>query len=215
MPERYTGSSPTATVSGPQHPYNEAPVFGLRTETSPEWVETALGDFDSFLMDHAICERKASATAMSFISHYPDRRELVEEMLGLAQMELDHFRETVGLLHARNLVLGRDEKDLYINSLRKEIRNGREEYFLDRLLLAGIIEARGCERFGKIAAALEAGELKEFYRRITRDEAQHVSLFLRLAETYFPAAAVQERHGQLLDREGQILQDLPLRPVVH
>ena len=40
--------------------------------TPSEWTETALADFDHFLIDHANCERKASALAMSFVVRYPD-----------------------------------------------------------------------------------------------------------------------------------------------
>ena len=88
-------------------------------------------------------------------------------------------------------------------------------YLLDRLLVAGVIEARGCERFDKIATALKEGELKDFYRRFTRAEAQHTSLFLQLAKTYFPTGTVEDRYHQLLDREAEILPKLPLRPVLH
>lgn len=190
-------------------------MFRLRVESSSAWLDTLLAEFDTFLVDHASCERKASATAMSLISHYPDRRELVEAMLQLAQEELEHFREVVGILHARNLMVAKDEKDLYVTALRREIRNGRDDYFLDRLLIAGVVEARGCERFDKIATALDEGELKDFYRRITQAEAQHTGLFLRLAKTYFPAASVESRTDQLLDIEAKILTELPLRPVLH
>ena len=31
-----------------------------------EWLEAVMSDFDAFLQDHADCERKASAMAMSF-----------------------------------------------------------------------------------------------------------------------------------------------------
>ena len=55
----------------------------LRVASSKEWLEAVLGDFDAFLIDHAGCERKASATALSLVSHYPDRRELVREMVQL------------------------------------------------------------------------------------------------------------------------------------
>ena len=33
-----------------------------------EWIEAVMDDFDSFLQDHADCERKASAMAMSFVA---------------------------------------------------------------------------------------------------------------------------------------------------
>ena len=36
----------------------------IKVASKPEWVETVLGDFDTFLQDHADCERKASAAAL-------------------------------------------------------------------------------------------------------------------------------------------------------
>lgn len=187
----------------------------LRIASSPEWLEAVLGDFDAFLVDHAACERKASATALTLISHYPDRELLVRDMIGLAREELEHFHQMLWILQAKHLVLRRDEKDLYVQSLRKEIRNGRDDYFLDRLLVAGIVEARGCERFGCIADALPDGALKDFYRGITRSESRHHVLFDHLARNYFDATEVDARKAELLDREAEILQTLPARPVVH
>ncbi len=84
----------------------------LRIASSKEWLEAVLGDFDAFLIDHAGCERKASATALSLVSHYPDRRELVQAMALLAREELEHFHQMLWLLQSRDLVLQRDEKDL-------------------------------------------------------------------------------------------------------
>ena len=180
-----------------------------------EWVEVVLSDFDSFLLDHASCERKASATALSMISHYPDRPELVRDMMLLAREELEHFHQAVWLVQASGLVLVPDEKDLYIQGLRKEIRSGSEDYFLDRLLISGIVEARGCERFGLVADALEPGPLKVFYQEITRSEAQHHMLFYRLAQNYFEAGRVEQRQGELFECEAEVLRSLPIRPVVH
>ncbi|MEQ9304482.1 MAG: tRNA isopentenyl-2-thiomethyl-A-37 hydroxylase MiaE, partial [Marinoscillum sp.] len=44
----------------------------LEVESSKDWIETVMGDFDEFLKDHANCERKASAMAMSFVAKYPN-----------------------------------------------------------------------------------------------------------------------------------------------
>ena len=180
-----------------------------------EWVEVVLANFDAFLLDHATCERKASATALSLVSHYPDRAELVRDMLLLAREELEHFHQTIWLVQAAGLVLGRDEKDLYIQGLRKKIRRGSEDYFLDRLLVSGIVEARGCERFGLVAEALDPGPLKAFYQDITRSESQHHMLFYRLAQNYFEANVVEKRQGELLEWEAEVFRSLPVRPIVH
>lgn len=187
----------------------------LRYATAAEWCDAVLADFDSFLQDHAAAEKKASGMAVSMLSHYPDRIELVGAMTDLAVEELTHFREVVKWLHKRGQVTAPDQKDPYVISLRDHLRSGRDEFLLDRLLVAGIIEARGAERFGLIADALEAGALKQFYRSITRSEERHHELFFDLARLYLPAATVDTRLDALLDIEADIVSQLPLRAALH
>ena len=127
----------------------------LRWTTPRRWVDGVLGDFDTFLIDHAACERKASGLALSLVCHYPDRPDLVRAMTDLSVEELAHFREVVKWLLRRNLTVGRDEKDPYVNGLRKYIRTDSECYLLDRLVLFGIVEKRGHERFSLVAASVE------------------------------------------------------------
>ena len=193
----------------------ETYVAKLKIDSSQEWLEAVLTDFDAFLLDHAGCERKASAMALSLISHYPDRVVLVQEMMVLAREELEHFHQMLWLTQAKGLVLQPAEKDLYVQSLRSHVRRGTDEYFLDRLLVAGIIEMRGCERFGLVANALDPGPLQLFYQEIARTESRHGGLFYRLARRYFDPAEATERQEQLLEYEAQIVDSLPIRPVVH
>ena len=187
----------------------------LKVATSPAWLEAVLGDFDAFLTDHANCERKASGSAMNLASHYPDRRELVSAMIDLAREELQHFHEVYQRMAARGLILGPDRRDPYVQRLSKEYRKTSDAYFLDRLLVASILEARGCERFGLIAAAMSSGPLKDFYRDITRSEARHQGLYVRLANLYFDPPAVEARLDELLEAEGRIVVELPPRPALH
>lgn len=174
-----------------------------------------MDDFDHFLLDHAAAEKKASGMALSMVSHYPDRTRLVAAMTDLAVEEMVHFREVVKLVQSRGLVLGADEKDPYVNAIRALIRQGSDVYLLDRLLTAGVIEARGAERFGLVAEALPDGDLKNFYRCITRSECRHFELFLDLAREYFHADVIESRWQALLDSEGEIIRDLPLRAALH
>ena len=190
-------------------------MIELRAQTSPEWVQTVLADLDAFLLDHASCERKASSFALSMLLHYPDKRRLVLEMCELAREELSHFQLVLNLIDERGLVLTRDTKDSYVRQLSALARPGRSAYFLDRLLLGGVIEARGCERFGLVATALPPGDLKRFYEKIERSEARHRGLFLDLAGEYFDPAQISPRLDELLDEEAQILERLPLRPALH
>ena len=187
----------------------------LLYNTPDAWTQQVLGDFDSFLLDHAAAEKKASGMAISMLSHYPDRIELVSAMADLAVEELSHYREVVKWIHSRGLRTIADQKDSYVLEFRKSIRQGREEFLLDRLLVAGAIEARGAERFGLVAQALEAGSLKKFYQSITRSEKRHFQLFLDLAKTYLPAATVATRWRELLEVEAGITARLPIRAALH
>ncbi len=153
--------------------------------------------------------------AISMASHYPDKPELVEAMADLAVEEMSHYREVVKLIHSRGGITAADERDPYVNTLRKHLRKGSEAYFLDRLLLGGVIEARGAERFGLIADALDPGKLKTFYQSISRSEERHHSLFTDLAERYFPAASVAERLQDWVALEAEIIAAQAIRPALH
>jgi tRNA-(ms[2]io[6]A)-hydroxylase len=194
-------------------------MLDLRVATSDFWVQTVLAGFDDFLLDHAACERKASANAMSLVTHYPDRRELVQAMIELAREELHHFQQVHRLIDARGLLLARDRKDPYLNALLKEVRRGSDDYFLDRLLLGGVVEARGCERFALIAAALDkAGaepELASFYQNLAESEARHRELFVDLANAYFDRDRVRGRLSEWLDAEARIVSTLPIIAALH
>jgi tRNA-(ms[2]io[6]A)-hydroxylase len=170
---------------------------------------------DAFLVDHAAAERKASASALSFVVRYPDRREILEPLIELAREELEHFHQVYRLIEARGVLLPPDEKDPYIGGLTRWVRSRGEERFLDRLVLGAVVEARGCERFGLIADALPQGELKTFYEDITRSEARHAGLFTRLARVYFQAEEVDRRVESLLDFEGEVVRGLELRAALH
>ncbi len=183
--------------------------------TSNAWADTVLADFDRFLQDHAAAEKKASGMAVSMLSHYPDRIELVSAMADLAVEELTHYREVVKWIHRRGGITAADEKDPYVIRFRECLRRGSEVYLLDRLLTAGIIEARGAERFALVAQALEPGPLKTFYQAIARSEERHYELFKELAQRYFAQDVVEQRWDELLEYEAQIVRTLPLRAALH
>jgi len=190
-------------------------MLKLRAQSSQAWLDCVLANFDTFMQDHASCEKKAHTSALALISHYPDKVELIDEMIELAVEELNHYQQVWQRLKARGTDLGTDQKDPYIRQLLKHVRNGREGYFLDRLLVFGIVEARGCERFGMVADALEPGPLKTFYDDITRSEARHHGLFVRLARTYFDEETVAQRLDELLNAEAEIVCGLEIRPALH
>ena len=190
-------------------------MITLKYKTPDAWAECIVAALDVFLPDHAAAEKKASSMAMTMVSHYPDKHELVAAMTDLALEELAHFRAVVRIMQERGLTLQPDEKDPYVNALRRYCRQGSEEYLLDRLLVAGIVEARGAERFGMLAEALPDGELKPFYQAITRSEMGHEELFVQLALDYYDGKRVRQRLDELLDAEAAIVRALPIRPALH
>ncbi|MCW8196090.1 tRNA-(ms[2]io[6]A)-hydroxylase [Proteobacteria bacterium 005FR1] len=190
-------------------------MIKLRFVTSAQWTSVVLADFDRFLVDHAAAEKKAAGMAISMLSHYPDRPELVAAMADLAVEETSHLRDVLRIMITRGVQAGRDEKDLYVNRFRECIRSESDNYLLDRLLVGGIIEARGCERFALIGDAVDDPVLARFYTGIGRSEARHADLFVHLAQRYFPSAEVDDRLDQLLEDEAAIIAEQPLRPALH
>jgi tRNA-(ms[2]io[6]A)-hydroxylase len=187
----------------------------LRAATPRAWVDTVLDSFDEFLNDHAANERKASAVAMSLVAHYPDKARLLSEMVDLALEELGHYRQVIKLMLARNITPAPDEKDPYVNQLLKKIRKGPDDYFLDRLLVAAVIEARGTERFGLIATHHSDAQMRKFYGALEKSEANHHQLFLDLANDFFAAEVVSNRWQEWLELEAEIMLAQPIRARLH
>lgn len=187
----------------------------LAVPSHPDWVQVIVDNFDEFLQDHANCERKAVAQAMGLAMRYPERREMIPHLIRLAQEELEHFAEVYALMEARGLPLVKEIKDPYVNGLLKECRSGQEDYFLDRMLISSIIEARGAERFAIVAQALSDPELKDFYHRLYVAERKHGHLFANQMLHYFSEDEIRTRLKELLIAEGELIQRLEWRPSLH
>ena len=195
----------------------EEPMLDLRVATPRAWVELALANLDAVLVDHAACERKAFSTGMSLVSSYPTRTLLVTAMIDFAREELEHFRTMHAILVRRGLALAPHAPDPYARALVAHIRRGDEATLCDRLLVAGIIEARSCERLLLLADALPAHdpELAPVYLELARAESRHHGLFLRLARSLCGERTALARARELLDYEGEVVSRLPLRAAVH
>jgi tRNA 2-(methylsulfanyl)-N6-isopentenyladenosine37 hydroxylase len=189
--------------------------FNLKSASSKSWLAAVLADFDVFLADHAANERKASSMALSLVAHYPDKPELLNAMIDLALEELIHFKQVVKVMNKRALILQPDRKDPYVNSLRKHMRDGSRKYFLDRLLCASVIEARGAERFALVADNVEDPDLQSFYSVLAKSEANHHHLFVELANHYFDDDEVVTRFDEWAEIEQQVLKDLPIHARLH
>lgn len=188
-------------------------ILGLHLPTDPRWVNLAERSLEDILTDHAYCEQKAATSCISLIQRYSDKEKLVNELSPIVTEEWGHFRLVLAELQKRNLKLGKQRKDAYVNELLKfEIRGGSEEdRLLDKLLICALIEARSCERFKRLSEGLDDDYLRQFYRRFMESEAGHYHLFIELAETYIDKSKVRRRWQEWLAYEAGIMQQLDVR----
>lgn len=188
-------------------------ILRLQLPTDPRWVNLAEKSLEEILTDHAYCEQKAASSCISLIQQFSDKEKLVEKLAPIVTEEWGHFRMVLRELKKRNLSLGKQRKDEYVNNLLSFVRKGadRNTLLLDRLLMAGLIEARSCERFKLLSQHLDDPDLKEFYYKLMVSEAAHYTLFLNLARTYFPKTQVRQRWLEWLQYEAEMLPTLAVR----
>ncbi len=153
---------------------------------------------------------------MSLVAKYPNRVAIIPELIETAVEELEHFQQVYKIMESRGIELAHSiHEDLYIKGLMKNQHDGLEERFLDRLLIASVLETRGAERFKLVAEHLEDVELKKFYKMLWISEAKHGHIYVKMALHYFPEEKVYKRLAWWVEKEASIINDLPLRPALH
>lgn len=187
----------------------------LRRPTDPAWLPLALERFDEVLVDHAHCEKKAAANALSLLQSHPEVPGLPAQMARLAREEAAHLAKVLELMEVRGLTLGRDGGDPYAKGLQSLVRHGAKERRLDRLLIAGVIEARSHERLALLSEGLSDPSLRRLYAELAKSEDGHQRLFVRLAEGIEPEGVVSKRLDVLLEAEADLLGRLPVRAAIH
>jgi tRNA-(ms[2]io[6]A)-hydroxylase len=188
-------------------------ILGLHLPTDPRWVDLASLSLGEILTDHAFCEQKAATSCITLVQNNPGRDKLVDVLAPIVTEEWGHFRLVLAELKKRNLVLGKQRKDQYVNALLAfQQKGGAEEgRLLDQLLTMALIEARSCERFKRLSEGLDDDALRKFYRRFMESEAGHYTLFIELAETYINKDKVKSRWHEWLQHESVIMKSLELR----
>lgn len=176
----------------------------LRVPTPNAWLVYAVQQIPLLLIDHAHCERKAAATAVNFMSQYPDEADLIEVMSPLAREELLHFEKVITLLNARGIKYGPLPPSLYAQRLHKHVtKKYGVAKLVDQLIIGAIIEARSCERFNAIVPLLSDPILAKFYASLVKAEARHFEEYLRLAHHF--GTDLDERIQMFLDVENQLV----------
>lgn len=188
-------------------------ILGLKLVTDPRWVDLASISLEEILTDHAWCEQKAATSCITLITKYNDKEKLVNELAPIVTEEWGHFRQVITELNRRNLQLGRQRKDVYVNKLLEFQKKGGspEERFLDHLLTMALIEARSCERFKRLSEGLEDDYMRNFYRKFMESEAGHYTLFINLADTYLPKEKVRKRWKEWVVYETSLTQSMEIR----
>jgi tRNA-(ms[2]io[6]A)-hydroxylase len=155
----------------------------LGAPTPAAWVDAAVDGLPDLLVDHANCEKKAAATALSLMTRYGDRPTLTAQMSRLAREELRHFEQVQKILRERGLARRRVSASRYAAGLRAEVASQEPGRLVDQLIVGALIEARSCERFALLAPRLEPS-LAGFYRGLLAAEARHFRQYLALAGRY-------------------------------
>lgn len=188
-------------------------MLGLKLPTDPRWVNMAEISLEDILTDHAYCEQKAATSGISLITSYPDRPKLVDAISPIVTEEWGHFRMVIKEMRKRELTLGKQRKDEYVNGLLKFQKGGgsREDRLLEKLLTFALIEARSCERFRLLSLNISDDDLKEFYHKFMVSEAGHYRLFIDLAKHYAGESKALSRWQEYLDFEAELMHELEIR----
>jgi tRNA-(ms[2]io[6]A)-hydroxylase len=180
-------------------------MLHLQSESQSRWLKQVDSNLNEILVDHAHCEHKAAATAMSLIGAYIDHRELTREMTRVVEEELEHFHLVLAILEKRKIPFRKQRPGTYGKLLNGLVRQNEPERAVDRLLVAGLIEARSCERFDLLRKHIQDQELSEFYGSLFESEARHHTTYIKLAKTFDSDTNVRARLAELSAAESEII----------
>jgi tRNA-(ms[2]io[6]A)-hydroxylase len=180
-------------------------MLNLQSPSSERWLDQVTSDLDTLLIDHAHCEKKAAGTAMNLLFAYVDNIELCREMTEIVQEELAHFHLVLDILAARGISFRRLKPSNYGRQLNDLVSKQEPQRAVDRLLVAGLIEARSCERFALLRDHLKDRRLAEFYGGLFESEARHHATYVRLAKDFASEDEVRLRLDELSAAEAGII----------
>ena len=185
-------------------------MLGLKMPTDPRWVNVVQKNIEEILTDHAYCEQKAASNAISIIVLYPQYPDLVKAMTEISKEEMEHFGKVHDKILERGLRLGLERKDPYVNDLSEHLRRNKTNstpkgQFVNKMLLAAMIEARSCERFKILSEELNDPDLRLFYRELMESEARHYTTFLQFARKYGEGVDVDQCWKELLVFEAELM----------
>ena len=190
-------------------------MLSLQSASSERWLGQVDQSLPEILIDHAHCEKKAAGTALNLMFAYIENEDLCREMTEIVNEELAHFHLVRDLLKRRGIRFRRLLPSSYGRKLMDLVRKNEPERAIDRLLVAGLIEARSCERFDLLRRHVKDQELADFYDGLFESEARHHSTYVRLAKQYGTDAEVDARLDELAAEEARIIAEGDEIPRMH
>jgi tRNA-(ms[2]io[6]A)-hydroxylase len=204
-----------AAAGWPVDPRIRPLMLSLQSVSPARWLAQVDAHLDEILIDHAHCEKKAAGTAMNLIFAYVQRVELCRELAPIVNEELDHFLQVLDLLQRRGIGFRRLTPSSYGRQLNDLARKQEPAKAVDRLLVAGLIEARSCERFDLLRRHVADAELAAFYDRLFESEARHHGAYVRLARLFARPEEVDRRLDELAAAEAAIIARGDPLPRIH
>jgi tRNA-(ms[2]io[6]A)-hydroxylase len=190
-------------------------MLHLHAPTPPRWLELVSAHLDELLIDHAHCEKKAAGVAMNLLFAYVENADLCRAMTDIVQEELAHFHLVLDLLQRRAIPFRKLSPSSYGEKLHRLVRKEEPGRAVDRLLVAALIEARSCERFGLLRDQLADRELADFFGGLFESEARHHTTYIRLAKSFAPDEEVRRRLQELAEAEAGIIAEGDAVPRMH
>ncbi len=187
-------------------------MLNLAEPTRTDWFDDIEEHLDLILIDHAHLEKRAASTALNMLFSYTGQAGVPRGLGGVVQEEMDHFTRMLDILEERDIELRQLEPAPYAKELVSAIRREEPDKFLDKLLVAGLIEARSCERFSILGERVDDAALSEFYEELFEAEADHYTLYTGIARNNYPDDEVSQRLDELAQLEVEALRagtDIP------
>lgn len=176
----------------------------LLCQTPDAWLDKAPANLEVLLIDHANCEKKAASTALNLIYRHVDHPDMLLQLSKLAREELRHFEQVVAILKDRNITYAQISSARYAGALRSQVRTFEPARLIDVLIVSAIVEARSCERFGRLIEVLDP-ELADFYQSLLKSESRHFTVYLKLAQQMAEGADISDRIAVFLEQDRQLV----------
>ncbi len=190
-------------------------MLHLHSISPDRWLAQVNSHLNDILIDHAHCEQKAASAAMDLMFDYVENQELCREMTEIVNEELEHFHMVLEILNSRSIRFHKLKPGPYGRRLKALVRRQEPHRAIDRLSIAGLIEARSCERFMLLRDHIDDSDLSTFYGDLCESEARHHATYIRLAQSYGDAEDVRLRLEELAASEASIIADGFDQPRMH